>query len=118
MEENNVKKLKTLYIIALSLIVLSWIITIVFLIILPDQIPMRLNSYMPDGIGRFGSKFECILFPIFSTGVGSLFLLMARLGKNKGDHGEEKAWILASIPAIVLISFIGFMIMAFGFTYK
>ena len=109
--------MKKLYIVAFSLMALSWITTIVFLIILPEQIPMHYNPYVASGIDRFASKFECLIFPASLTLVGSLFLLMARHRRNKGDNSEEKAYILSSIPAMTIFYLIGLFCMIAGMGY-
>ena len=57
---------------------------------------MRLNPHAVGGVDRFGSKFECLLFPFAVTVIGALFLLAARNRAKNGDAAEEKAFVLSS----------------------
>ena len=94
--------MKKLYICAFLVIAVSWITAISFLFILPAEMPMHLNPNAAGGVDRFGSKFECLLFPAAVTLVGALFLLAARNSRKKGDASSEKSFILSSLPAMAI----------------
>ncbi len=79
---------------------------------------MYLNPYVAGGIGRFGSKFECLIFPAAAIIVGALFLLAARNRGKKDDIAEEKAFVLSSLPAMAIFFFMELFCMLGGLRNK
>lgn len=106
--------MKKLYICAFSVMVVSWVGTLALLFILPAEIPLHLNPNAAGGVDRFGSKFECLVFPASVTVIGALFLLAARIQGKKGDAAAEKAYVLSSLPAMAIIFLFGLFCMLGG----
>lgn len=95
--------MKYIYRLAVTLIVLGFVGTIVFLIIAPDIIPAHYNS--AGAVDRMGSKYEYILFPFVSAGVGGSFLLLAKRARIKkwgNCTWVEKIFLFTAIGEILL----------------
>ena len=72
--------------IILGLILLSFVMTAVFLMFMPDQVPAHYNA--AGVVDRIGSKYESFIWPVFTALMGGFFLLMARF-QEKGSPGEK-----------------------------
>lgn len=100
--------MKYLYRLAVALIVLGFVGTAVFLVLAPDIIPVHYNSV--GEVDRMGSKYEYILFPFVSAGVGAVFLLLAKqAGTKKWKNCAlfEKIFLPTAIGEILLFHGIG-----------
>ncbi len=106
--------MKKLYIAALALMVLSWAVTLGFLCVLPEIMPLHLNPYVAGGVDWVGEKSWCMLFPTAVTGLGLLFLHEARRRGKSGDPDGEKALAMSSLPAMAIILLIGIFCMMSG----
>lgn len=84
------KKFKTtMYV----LMVVSVLITVVLLAFMPDMIPAHYN--IQGEVDRFGSKYESLIFPITTIGMGWFFLGTQKLVTNGANKQEQK---LPSVP--------------------
>ena len=71
-------KKKILY---FALMFLPLLITVIALPFLPEQIPAHYN--FAGEVDRIGSKFEMLIFPLCTIGMGSFMLWMAKLPQNR-----------------------------------
>ncbi len=100
--------MKYLYRLAVVLIGLGFVGTIVFLVLAPENIPAHYNS--AGEVDRTGSKYEYVLFPFISAGMGGVFLLLAKqAGIKKWGNGtwSEKIFLFTAIGEILLFHRIG-----------
>lgn len=100
--------MKYLYRLAVVLIVLGFIGTVVFLVLAPDIIPAHYN--LAGDVDRIGSKYEYILFPFISAGIGVIFILLAKQAKTKKWENYalvEKIFLSTAIGEILLFHGIG-----------
>ena len=101
MREITDKKLKAMYIAVACLMALTWVVTIVFLIILPDIVPLHSSGH---GADRYGSKFEWLILPIASTLMGCFFYAVAYFSKKKNERFVE--WTALWSGVVVLAGWI------------
>lgn len=106
---------KGLYIAILSLMALSWAITIVFMILAPDIVPHRVNPNVAGGYTNYGSKTRWLINPISVMLIGGLMLLWARISKKRGNATEERAILWAAIPAEIMFILISVLYMSTAF---
>ncbi len=93
--------MKYLYRITVILIVFGFIGTAVFLMLAPDIMPAHYNS--AGVVDRMGSKYEYILFPVISAGMGGIFLLLAKQTRAL----TEKIFLATAIGEVLLFHGIG-----------
>ncbi len=100
--------MKHLYRLTVVLIALGFAGTAVFLMLAPDIIPAHYN--FAGEVDRMGSKFEYILFPVISAGMGGIFLLLAKQARIKKWRSYaliEKVFLAAAICEVLLFHGIG-----------
>jgi len=100
--------MKYLYRLTVALIILGFVGTAVFLILAPDIIPAHYN--FAGEVDRMGSKYEYILFPVISAGMGAIFLLVAKKVRTKkweSDALIEKIFLATAIGEVLLFHGIG-----------
>ena len=100
--------MKHLYRFTIALIILGFIGTAVFLMLAPDIIPAHYN--FAGEIDRLGSKYEYILFPVISAGMGAIFLLLAKQAHIKKWDSyalTEKIFLITAIGEVLLFHGIG-----------
>ena len=100
--------MKYLYRLAVVLIGLGFAVSIVFLALAPDVVPAHYDS--AGEADRMGSKYEYVLFPFISAGMGAVFLLLAKqAGIKKWGDGTwvEKIFLFTAIGEILLFHGIG-----------
>ena len=85
-----------------ALIMLSIIITVFFLAIMPDQVPMHYNAL--GQIDRIGSKYENLVFPLVVFLSGALFLALARYFRKKNEPENEQVILRSGIAMLVLFN--------------
>ena len=73
-----------------ALMFIPLFITVIALPFLPGKIPAHYN--FAGEIDRFGSKFETLLFPLCTIGMGFFMLWMAKISakQEKGGKNNEK----------------------------
>lgn len=104
--------MKYFYRIAQALIVLGFAGTALFLLLAPDTIPVHYNAAME--VTRMGSKFEFIIFPVISAGMGAVFLFLAKQArsKNRGSGALiEKIFLISAVGEVLLFHGIGLFAM-------
>lgn len=104
--------MKYFYRIAQALIVLGFAGTALFLLLAPDTIPVHYNAAME--VTRMGSKFEFIIFPIISAGMGAVFLFLAKQARTKKLQGGalvEKIFLITAVGEVLLFHGIGLFAM-------
>ena len=82
--------MKTKKIIYFLLMFLPLAITVIALPFLPEQIPAHYN--FAGEIDRWGSKFETLLFPVITVGMGFFMLWMAKIATKQEEsrNNNEK----------------------------
>ena len=78
------KNKKALYI---ALMFLPLLITLVALPFLPEKIPAHYN--FAGEIDRWGSKFETLIFPFTTIGMGCFMLWMAKIAAKQEEGGKN-----------------------------
>lgn len=72
-----------------ALTLLPLVVTAVSMAFLPDTIPVH---YGVEGtVDRWGSKYECFIFPVITFVTGGLILLSGWLAPRAKAEGSEKA---------------------------
>ena len=82
------KTKKTIYFL---LMFLPLLITVIALPFLPEKIPAHYN--FAGEIDRFGSKFETLIFPLMTIGMGLFMLFMAKIAA-KDENGKKNEKIV------------------------
>ena len=93
----------------MAVLLLVWLVlTCVFLILAPDQVPVHFD--INGNVDRMGSKFEFLLFP----GIGVVAMLASVYGTKKSGKGNVKTAAISTICllAFMLVLFSYFMWMA------
>ena len=75
-----------------ALMFLPLLITVIALPFLPEKIPAHYN--LAGEIDRFGSKFETLLFPIVTIGMGFFMLWMAKISAKQEENGKNNEKIV------------------------
>lgn len=90
-----------------GLMVASVLITVLLLAFLPDTIPAHYNVH--GEIDRFGSKYESLLFPVVTIGMGLFFLGVQKFLPNEKSEQEQRLrdTILFVNGVCTLLLFIG-----------
>lgn len=89
--------------IILALILLSFVMTAVFLMLMPDQVPVHYNA--AGVVDRIGSKYESFIWPAVTALMGGFFLLMAKF--QKGGSSGEKVLHVSGICVLLLFNALG-----------
>lgn len=84
-----------------ALVLLTFVITGVFLTVAPDQIPVHYNIH--GDIDRWGSKYEFLVFPFISLFFGGIMAWVAKATGKKGEETNEK--VVTGMTVVVLIFF-------------
>lgn len=87
--------MKNKYRILVALIILPYVITGIFLIFLPDQIPMHYNAR--GEIDRIGSKYEMLLLPVLFSLVGCIMYPLAKQQRKKQEYRNETVLVWTGI---------------------
>ena len=106
--------MKHFYRIVWALIALEFVGTIVFLILAPDTIPVHFNAAWE--VTRMGSKYEYIMLPFITAGMGAIFLLLAKQARNKNTL-IEIIFLITAIGEVLLFSGMGGFVMWMALSY-
>lgn len=87
--------MKNKYRILVAMMILPYVITGIFLIFLPDQIPMHYNAQ--GEIDRIGSKYEMLLLPVLFSLIGGIMYPLARQQRKKQEYRNETVLIWTGI---------------------
>ena len=106
--------MKYFYRFVCALIAIGFVGTIVFLILAPDAIPVHYNAAWE--VTRIGSKYEYIMFPFISAGMGAIFLLLAKQAQNKNTL-IEIIFLVTAIGEVLLFGGMGGFFMWMALSY-
>ena len=95
--------MKKYYVWMTALLLLWLVLTCVFLILAPDQVPVHFD--INGNVDRMGSKYEYLLLP----GLGLFAMFASILGTKKSTNGNEKT------VAIMTICLLAFMTVLFSY---
>lgn len=99
--------MKIKYRIFVASVILPFVITGIFLIFLPDQIPMHYN--FKGEMDRMGSKYEMMLLPVAYLIPAALMYFLAKYQRKTQEYRNESILIIAGIliqlMQIILLSF-------------
>ena len=107
--------MKKLYSILYVVLLICIVGTVIFLILSPAKIPVHYN--FAGEVDRIGSKYENVIFPFFSIGMGLFFLLMAKGQRKKGEKTNEKILLIAGVCTLIFFTLVGFYFMLKGLRY-
>ena len=107
--------MKKLYLILYSLTFLFISGTALFLIFMPDTVPLHYN--FAGNIDRMGSKYEFLLMPMIALLTVSTFIIIAKNERKKERKNNEKYLILIGIYSIVFFACLGFFFQYKALTY-
>ena len=88
-------EMKNKYRILIAAAILPFVITGVFLIFLPDQVPMHYNAR--GELDRMGSKYENLLLPVLYLIPTALLFFLAKQQRKKQEYRNEKVLVITGI---------------------
>ena len=91
--------MKKLYALCYGVILLCIVGTAILLIFTPDTIPVHYN--FAGEVDRFGSKYENLIWPIFTITMGAFFILLAKQKRKKGETVNEKILLYTGICSLL-----------------
>ena len=96
--------MKTKKIFFYSLMVLPLAVVLIALQFLPDQIPAHYDFH--NQVTRWGSKYETLIFPVFTVIFGLFMIGMARFSAKHEENGRnnENVCIIAGIMVLILFN--------------
>lgn len=97
-----------------ALVLLSIVVTIVFISMMPDQVPMHYNA--AGQVDRMGSKYENLIFPGTMVIVG-LALILARNSKEMKKN-EEKVLLATGISLLACFNVLNVVLLYKALTYE
>ena len=102
------------YWVILALVLLSIVVSVIFISMMPDQVPMHYNG--AGQVDRMGSKYENLIFPGAMVIVG-LSILLA--GKKKDlQQSEEKVLLATGISLLVAFNVLNVILLYKALTYE
>ena len=101
--------MKKLYIVLYAVIIICIAGTAVFLILSPDRVPMHYN--FAGEVDRIGSKYENLIFTLFTVGMGAFFALISRHQAKKGKASNEKVMLIVGSCMTIYFTLMGFFFM-------
>lgn len=97
-----------------ALVLFSIAVTIVFISMMPDRVPMHYNA--AGEVDRMGSKYENLIFPGAIVIVG-LSLILARKSKDLKKN-EEKVLLATGISLLACFNVLNIVLMYKALTYQ
>lgn len=107
--------MKKLYALCYGVILLCIVGTAILLIFTPDTIPVHYN--FAGEVDRFGSKYENLIWPIFTIIMGAFFILLAKQQRKKGETVNEKILLYTGICTLLFFAALGFYFMLKAIRY-
>lgn len=102
------------YWVILALVLLSVVVTVIFISMMPDQVPMHYNG--AGQVDRMGSKYENLIFPGAMIIVGVSLLLA---GKKKDlQRSEEKVLLATGISLLAVCNVLNVVLLYKALTYE
>ena len=108
-------KVKRLYFVLFLLMLVCVAVTAVFLILLPDRVPVHWN--FAGQADRIGSKYENLIWAFFALGMGGAFLLIARHEGKKNGETNERIMLYAAVVTLLTFTILGVVFMGKGLKY-
>ncbi|MBR4727852.1 MAG: SdpI family protein [Clostridia bacterium] len=106
------KKLQTAQWIVLLICVVG---SIVFLILSPDRLPVHFD--FSGKADRIGSKYELLILPLISIGLGVFFSVTAQQAQKKDDRSNEKMLRITGLATLIFMTAISFYLMSIAMRY-
>ncbi|MBQ6267859.1 MAG: SdpI family protein [Clostridia bacterium] len=106
------KKLQTAQWIVLLICVVG---SIVFLILSPDRLPVHFD--FSGKADRIGSKYELLILPLISIGLGVFFSVTAQQAQKKDDRNNEKMLRITGLATLIFMTVISFYLMSKAMRY-
>ena len=106
---------KKLYYLCCFIMLISIVGTTIFIALMPDIVPMHYN--LQGEINRMGSKYENLIFPLATIGLGVFFLLFARYYGKKSQAKDEKSLLYVAFVTLIFITALGFYYMLQSVNY-
>ena len=96
--------MKTKKMIFYCLMVLPLAVVLIALQFLPDQIPAHYD--LSNQVTRWGSKYEALIFPVFTMFFGFFMLGIAKFSAKQEKYGKnnENVCIIAGITVLILFN--------------
>lgn len=88
-------EMKSKYRILIAAAIFPFVVTGVFLIFLPDQVPMHYNAR--GELDRMGSKYENLLLPVLYLIPAALLFFLAKQQRKKQEYRNENVLVVAGI---------------------
>ena len=104
---------KRLYSMIVMLIALSFAVTAVLLIFMPEQVPMHYNAV--GVMDRMGSKYENLILPVCAAVIGILF---AVIGKSRKHIAEEKILLITGVFLLLFFNVLSIYFMYQAIVYS
>lgn len=102
------------YWVIFALVLLSVVVTVIFISMMPDQVPMHYNG--AGQVDRMGSKYENLIFPGAMVIMGVAFLLG---GKKKDlQRSEEKVLLATGISLLSAFNVLNVILLYKALTYE
>lgn len=92
------KKSKIIYFI---LMFLPLVISLGALPFLPDQVPAHYG--FDNQVDRWGSKYEALIYPVYTILMGCFMLAMARVAARQEENGQNNQKVLIAAGIIMLV---------------
>ena len=97
-----------------ALVLLAVVVSIVFISMMPDQVPMHYNG--AGQVDRMGSKYENLILPGVLVFMGVTFIVA---GKSKPQKKSEEIVVLATgISLMVAMNILNVVILYMALTYE
>lgn len=108
------KNMKNGYWVIAALVLLSIVVTVVFISMMPDRVPMHYNA--AGQVDRMGSKYENLIFPGAMVIVG----LSIILGRNTKEmkKNEEKVLLTTGIALLSCLNVLNVVLLWKTLTYE
>lgn len=107
--------MKKLYTINYIIIILCIVGTAVMLVFTPDTIPAHYN--FAGEVDRFGSKYENLIWPLFTIFMGAFILLISKQQRKKGEANNEKILLYTGAATLLFFTAQGFYFMLKAIRY-
>lgn len=102
------------YWVILALVLLSIAVSVIFISMMPDQVPMHYNA--AGQVDRMGSKYENLIFPGVMVIIGLSFLLAGQ--KKDLKRSEEVVVLSTGISLLVVFNVLNVILLYKALTYE
>jgi uncharacterized membrane protein len=102
------------YWVILALVLLSIVVSVIFISMMPDQVPMHYNA--AGQVDRMGSKYENLIFPGAMVVIGASLLLAGQ--KKDLKRSEEIVVLSTGISLLVVFNVLNAILLYKALTYE